>query len=414
MGRLPVHPRLAHMLVAGRAAGLGRLACDVAALLEERDVLANTTDADLRSRLDAMHRGDGAVRRSAVQRAKRVAQDLRRRLRVEDTNGGDAGELLARAYPERIAKRRCPGGRYQLRNGRGAILPPDDRLATAEWLAIAALGGSQADARIYLAAPVDRARVEALFADDIETADAVEWDHRQHRVTAVRRRRLGAIVLQETTLADPPREAVTAAMLSGIRCLGPDALPWTDGLRQWQARVAFLGNLQYGGLVWPDVSDETLMARLADWLGPFLTGVAGRQDLRRIDLGAALRGLLDWPQARLLDDAAPTHVTTPAGTRLPLDYGGTEAPVLRVRLQEMFGRAQGPFVAGGQVPVLLHLLSPAGRPVQVTRDLGGFWTGSYAQVRSEMRGRYPKHYWPEDPLVASPTRRTKKQMDRGA
>jgi ATP-dependent helicase HrpB len=408
MGRLPMHPRLAHMLVAGKAAGQGGLACDIAALLGERDILGGQGDCDLRSRLEML---SGKVPRGAVERIRRAAQDLRRRMKITDGGGGDAGELLALAYPGRVARRRGTAGRYLLRNGRGAVLPEGDRLAAEDWLAVADLGGAQADARIYLAAPLAAARVEALFADDIEQTESVEWDDRQRKVVASRRWRLGAITLKEEPLAKPPPGAVLAAMLAGIRRAGPDALPWSDAALQWRARVMFLARLDYRGLDWPDVSDAGLTEGLGDWLGPFLANVTSLDGLRKVDLKQALASLLTWDRGQALDEGAPTHWTTPTGSRLTLDYGQPDGPVLRVRLQEMLGEAETPTVAGGRVAVLIHLLSPAGRPLQVTRDLPGFWRGSYAQVKAEMKGRYPKHFWPDDPLGAAPTRRTKKSMD---
>ncbi len=412
MGRLPMHPRLAHMLVAGKAAGHGGLACDIAALLEERDILGERDDCDLRSRLAALH-GDsgGKAHRGALERVRRAAKDLRRRLKVSG-GGGDAGELLALAYPDRVAKRRGAEARYLLRNGRGAVLPEGDRLAAEDWLAVADLGGARADARIYLAAPLAAARIETLFEGDMEQTDRVEWDDRQHKVIAARRRQLGAITLKETPLGNPPPEAMLEAMLAGIRRMGPDALPWTGATRAWRARIMFLRGLDYRGADWPDVSDACLMDGLADWLAPFLSGVASRDALQKADLKSALASLLTWEQGQILEEGAPTHWTAPTGSRLALDYDEADGPVLRVRLQEMLGEAETPAVAGGRVPVLVHLLSPAGRPLQVTRDLAGFWLGSYAQVKAEMKGRYPKHFWPDDPLGAVPTRRSKKSMDR--
>jgi ATP-dependent helicase HrpB len=413
MARLPMHPRLAHMLVKAKADGLGGLACDIAALLEERDILGVRGDCDLRSRLEMLRGEDqGKAGRGAVERIRRAAKDLRGRLNISGHAGGDAGELLALAYPDRVARRRGAEGRYLLRNGRGAVLPEGDRLAAEDWLAVADLGGAQADARIYLAAPLNAVRIEALFAEDIERADIVEWDDRQGKVAAARRTRLGAITLKEEPLKKPSADAVLEAMLAGIRRAGAGALPWTDAARQWQARVAFLHGLDYRGIDWPDVSDASLMAELEVWLAPFLTGVSSLDALRKVDLKQALAGLLTWEQGQVLDGGAPTHWTAPTGSRLPLDYGQPDGPVLSVRLQEILGEAETPTVAGGKAPVLLHLLSPAGRPVQVTRDLAGFWLGSYAQVKAEMKGRYPKHFWPDNPLEAAPTRRTKKSMDR--
>ena len=413
MVRLPMHPRLAHMLIAGKAAGQGGLACDIAALLEERDILGARGDCDLRGRLEILRsNAAGKSPRGLLERIRRAAQDLRRRVKITGDGGGDAGELLALAYPDRVARRRGAAGRYLLRSGRGAVLPEYDRLAAEDWLAVADLGGGQADARVYLAAPLAAARIEALFADDIERTETIDWNDRQQKVVASRRLRLGAITLKEDPLKRPPPPAVLEAMLAGICRMGPAALPWTDALRQWQARVLFLRGLEFRGAGWPDVSDACLMERLDDWLALFLAGVASREALQRIDLKSALAGLLSQEQARLLEEGAPAHWTAPTGSRLALDYGEPDGPVLRVRLQEMLGEAGTPAVADGRVPLLLHLLSPAGRPVQVTRDLAGFWQGSYAQVKAEMKGRYPKHLWPDDPLGTAPTRRSKKSMDR--
>ena len=358
MARLPMHPRLAHMLVAGKAAGHGGLACDIAALLGERDVLGGRGDCDLRSRLELLR---GKAPRGAVERVRQAAKDLRRRMKISGDGGGDAGELLALAYPGRVARRRGAAGRYLLRNGRGAVLPEGDRLATEDWLAVADLGGTQADARIYLAAPLTAARVESLFGGEVDQTERTEWDDRLRKVVASRRRQLGAITLKEAPLKNPAPEAVLAAMLTGVRRTGADALPWTDVLRQWRARVMFLHGLDYRDADWPDVSDAGLMARLDEWLGPFLAGIASLDALRKVDLKAALAGLLTREGGRMLDEAAPAHWTAPTGSRLALDYGQPDGPVLRVRLQEILGQADTPAVAGGRIPVLIHLLSPARR-----------------------------------------------------
>lgn len=417
MADLPMHPRLAHMLLRGTEDGHGALACDIAALLEERDIAdPERRDADLRSRLEILHaRAGDDAQRGAVRRVRAAAADLRRRMGVpaaQRNPAAAAGSLLALAYPDRVARRRAAGGRYLLRNGRGARLPDGDALQAEEWLAVGPLGGKQADARIFLAAPLAAAEVTTLFGDDIAGEDSIAWDARRERVVAVYRTRLGAITLAERRLPDAPGGAVAAAMLDGVRHLGLDALPWSDALRQWQARVLFLRGLAWRGLPWPDVGDAWLAAHLETWLEPYLAGIGSRRDLARLDLRAALSSLLDRRLAKALDEGAPAHVTAPTGSRIALDYLAPDGPVLRVRLQEMLGVPRTPAVADGAVPVLVELLSPAGRPIQTTRDLAGFWTGSYAQVRAEMRGRYPKHYWPDDPLAATPTKRSKKAMDR--
>ena len=423
MAALGAHPRLAHMMLKGRECGLGGLACDLAALLGERDFVksrAGERDADIRLRLDLLHGHppDGlAVDGGAVRSVARIARQWRRQLglpdrkpaqdgRPEASVGDRAGALLALAYPDRVAQRR-PGavGQFRLRNGRGATLPEGEPLAAQDWLAVADLDAGAAAARIFLAAPLTLADIEESFAGDIETVEEVRWDAREQAVLARRQRRLGALLLKDEPLAAPPGERVTAALIAGIRALGLTALPWTRELASWRARVMFLRGVEGAG-AWPDLSDEALLAGLEDWLAPFLSGVTRRSQFERIDLGAALRSLLDWERRQALDRKAPTHHTVPSGSRLPLDYADGR-PVLAVRLQEMFGATDTPAVADGRVPVLLHLLSPAGRPVQVTQDLPSFWASGYRGVKADLKGRYPKHDWPDDPLQAQPTSRAK-------
>jgi ATP-dependent helicase HrpB len=403
MVRLGVHPRLAHMLLRGKAMGLGGLAADLAALLGERDILrGGARDVDLRHRVELLH---GRAR--AVQPVVQVARHWRRLLDVE----GDAapgseqvGVLLALAYPDRVAQRR-PGthGQFRLANGRGALLGETDPLAGHDFLAIAALDGAGANARVFLAAPLSEADLRRTFADQITVVDVVAWDSREQAAIARRRRQLGEIVLDDAPLEAAP-ERVTAAVLDGIRELGLGTLPWTKDLQALRSRVAFLRRLD--GESWPDLSDAALRATLDDWLAPYLAQVTRRAHFERIDLAAALRALMSREQHKTLDTEAPTHVVVPSGSRIPIDYSA-ETPVLAVRLQEMFGLAQTPAVARGRVPLLLHLLSPAGRPVQVTRDLASFWAGAYRDVKRDLKGQYPKHVWPDDPLAAAPTRRAK-------
>ncbi|HEY0526895.1 MAG TPA: ATP-dependent helicase HrpB [Stellaceae bacterium] len=424
MVALGIHPRLAAMLVRAREEGQGAavLACDIAALFGERDVVSG--DGDLRSRLALLRGGGsgrgGAAAEGAVRRIRQGAVALRRRLglaaaRAEDGDAvavpplGEAGRLLAYAYADRIAQRRADmPGEFRLSNGSGAWLPTTDPLAAADFLVAADLDGDRRRARIFLAAPVDRAAIEEAFADAIVAEDVVRWDRRDGAVAARRQRRLGALVLDDAPLPAPPPARVVPAMLDGIRDLGLAALPWTPEIENWRARVAFLrrveGEEEAG---WPDLSDAALLASLEAWLAPFLDGVTRRAHLARVDLGAALRAQLDWARQQRLDTLAPTHAAVPSGRRIPLDYTTGETPVLAVKLQEMFGAMATPSIAGGRVPLVVHLLSPAGRPIQVTQDLAGFWASSYRAVRAEMRGRYPKHDWPEDPLRAVPTHRAK-------
>jgi ATP-dependent helicase HrpB len=411
MARLGAHPRLAHMLVRGGEMGLGPLACDLAALIEARDVMRRDggRDPDLRLRLDALAgRERAGADRGAVAAVREQARRLRRDLGVRgDTAAEDverAGVLVALAYPDRVAQRRGPPGSFRMTNGRGAVLPPEDPLAGADFLAVADLDGDAANARVFRCAPISRAEIEAAFGDAADARDVVAWDAREGAVVARRRRAVGALVLEDAVLPDPPADLVLDALLEGVRQGWPHVLPWTDGARDLRDRVVFCARLEPEA--WPDWSDEGLAATLPDWLGPRLGGMSRLKHLERLDMAAVLSDSLGWTLRRRLDQLAPTHAEVPTGARRPIDYSGPE-PVLAVKLQEMFGAARGPAVGDGRVPLVLHLLSPAGRPVQVTRDLAGFWAGSYAAVRADLRGRYPRHPWPEDPATAAPTARAK-------
>ena len=315
------------------------------------------------------------------------------------------GLLLAWAYPDRIGLSRDGSGqRYLLTNGRGAALHEHDPLAGSEFIVAAQLEGGDGNARIYLAAALQRSTLEAQFGDQIKRSERVEWDSREARVRASRELRLGALVLEERLLDKPDPEQMVAAMVQGIRELGVASLPWSKTAESWRQRVQFLH--RHAPAEWPDLSDEALLQTLEQWLAPFLTGISRRDHLQRIDLMAALNTLVPWDKQRQIDAQAPTHLTVPTGSQIALDYSN-DPPVLAVRLQEMFGATETPRIANGEVAVLLHLLSPAQRPVQITQDLAGFWRSSYFDVKKELKGRYPKHYWPDDPLQAEPTRRVK-------
>jgi ATP-dependent helicase HrpB len=407
------------MLLEGVSAGEGRLACDAAALLGERDFLRlppGARDADIRIRLEILGEmrkrgGAPAVRlsfdRSAARRVLEVSDHLARHLRVGGEGGGvgAVGRLLARAYPDRIGRRReGRRGHYLLSGGRGAVLDPAEPLSAEDWLVAAELDGDRRNARIFLAAPLDADAVQEMGEARGVWSQTVAWDPGRGAVRAERTLRLGVVVLRTAALDRPEPDAVLAAMIDGIRRSGIGCLPWNRSLRRWQARALFVSRLP-GEEGWPDLSDEGLLASLEAWLAPFLDGVARLRDLAHLDLGGALKTFLGGSRRRL-DELAPTHITVPSGSRLPIDYSG-DVPVLAVRLQEVFGAVDTPAVGGGRLPLLLHLLSPAGRPVQVTRDLAGFWKTGYPEVRKELRGRYPRHSWPEDPLTAVPTARAK-------
>ncbi len=415
------HPRLAHLLLGAKAAGVGGTGCALAAVLGERDLLRGrpgARDSDVRTRLDVLARDPEVAEREDVDRmslrqVRRSADTYARQLGLAGSalsiDTGDTGWLLALAWPDRIARAREPGsGRYLLSNGRGAYFAEPQSLARSEYLVIPELEGSDKEARIHLAAPLTAGELEEHLADRVITSAAVRWDSRERAVTARRQRRLGALVLADEPLRDADATRVTAAMLAGIRELGLAALPWTPELRQWQARVLLCRHAEPDAREsWPDVSDTALLDALEAWLAPWLQGVTRAAHLARIDLAGALHGLLDWPRQRRLDELAPTHLTVPSGSRIAIDYLDGPVPSLSVRLQEVFGLTATPCVAGGRVPVLLKLLSPARRPVQVTADLESFWNTAYHEVRKELKGRYPRHYWPEDPRQAEPTKRVK-------
>jgi ATP-dependent helicase HrpB len=414
MAQLGLHPRLAHMILRAADSGHGRMACRVAAILGERDPLRSIRDTvgvDLQARLDALERprefpsaDHGALRR-ALDQARRWESRLSARLKQKADAVG-LGGVLALAFPDRVAIRR-PGAlpRYVLRNGTGLSLPEGDGLTRAPFIVVAESDGRVPEARAWLAASLSAADIESDFGDDISEEELVEWDEDQG-IRAVRERRLGAIVLSRTTIRDPDPPLVARAVAAGIRRRGLGVLHWTDSARRLRERLAFLHAHDQG---WPDVSDDAIANSLLDRLASSLGRIRSANQLQSLDLTAALLELLDWEQRRQLDVLAPTHYEAPTGSRLPIDYSDPRAPLVAVRLQEMFGTARTPTVLGGRVALTLQLLSPAQRPVQVTRDLAGFWRTSYYDVRKDMRARYPKHPWPEDPLSAEPTRRARKR-----
>jgi ATP-dependent helicase HrpB len=313
--------------------------------------------------------------------------------------------LLALAYPDRIAKNRGGGvGGFLLANGRGGNVDAASPLAREPFLVVAELTGAAAASRIVLAAPITLAEIETRFAGKIEDRDAVTFDAASASLRSRRTHRLGAIVLSEQTRPVAPDADTAKALADGVASLGIGKLPWSKAQLQLRHRVSFLRRAE--GEEWPDLSDEALARAASDWLAPFLTDKTALAQIGADDLAAALDALLPWKLRQRLDAEAPTHFTAPSGSHVPIDYD-TEAPKLSIRVQELFGLAKHPAIAGGRVPLTIELLSPAQRPVQVTRDLPGFWRGSYAEVKTEMRGRYPKHPWPDDPLSAPATRRAK-------
>ena len=430
MARIGTHPRLAHMLIRAQKLRSARLACDLAAIVSERDLLragVGSRDADIRLRLDVLRGGRRqipagmSVDDRALTQARKTSAQWQRQFDAgsassarEATSNADAltGVLLGFAYPDRIGRSRSEGGRYVLANGRGALFSEAQALTRAEFLVAAEVDGGDRDARIYLAAPLTLGEIEEHFAAHVVESDTIAWDTRERAVKSMRERRLRKLVLDAKPIAQPDADALLSAVLEGIRTEGIDSLPWTRDLRQWQARVQLMhanmpatpSNVESA---WPDLSDSALFASLDEWAPAWLTGITRASHFLRIDLSNALRARLTFAQSAALDRDTPTHFTVPSGSRIPIDYLDGEVPTVSVRLQEMFGLTQTPSTAAGRVPLLLKLLSPAGRPVQITRDLISFWDRGYHEVKKDLKGRYPKHYWPDDPHTAVATRRAR-------
>jgi len=405
----PTHPRIAHLLLESRSLGLQALAADVAALLEERDPLPRAAGADLDLRVQALRQWRAGQRGEAggLKRLERLAQEWRRRLGTDvDNRAPDpyaTGLLLAQAYPDRVAQlREGSRTRYRLSGGRGVRLSEEDPLAGSGWLVAAHLDAGNEEGRVFLAAPVHPEELKPLA----QTVEAVGWDAKAGALIARQELRLGQVLLESQPLQHLSEARRVAILLEVVRSEGLELLPWSEALRQWQARVLSLRSWrpQEG---WPEVSDAGLLEGLEAWLGPWLVGISRREGFQRLDLGPILTGLLSWEQQRRLDELAPTHLEVPSGSRIRLTYSPEGSPpVLAVKLQELFGLADTPRVNAGRTPVMLHLLSPAQRPIQITQDLRSFWQNTYPEVRKELRGRYNKHPWPEDPWSAEPTRKT--------
>ena len=420
MANLPLHPRLAHMVLQGIKRQLGTLACDLAALLSERNLLKGSAaqdQADLRSKMEEYYRQTlGGTGSGVIQRIGQTSQKWQKTLGITAPPGNHQhnidliGILLAKAYPDRIAQRQAKDSRrYKLSNGRLARFRHPNPLEHSEYLVIADLDGAQPLSHIYLATPIHREDLFKDFANLLQTKEWVDWNEATQSVVANREQRLGQLILEESRLSKPNSELVVAALLKGIRVNGLSCLPWTKAHYNWQARVQFLRRVMGPETAWPDVSNDTLFKTFETWLAPYLTEISSLAQLKRLDLTWPLHALLSAEQRRSIDTLAPTHLTIPSGSRIALDYESGEIPILAVRLQELFGMTETPFVANRTMPVLIHLLSPARRPVQTTQDLKSFWKTGYVEVKKELKGRYPKHFWPDDPLKAPPTRGIKKR-----
>ena len=423
MAKLPMHPRLAHMIVEGAQSGWADIACNVAALLTDRDIAQrdgrHPLPVDLTLRVSAL-KGEQTsltINRNALSRTKALAKQWLRRLpkKSRHDHGLDLspdeqiGALVALAYPDRIAERR-PGGesRYRLSNGKGSVLPAGDALRDIHYLAIASVSGETRDAHIRIAAPISAATIEHLFENEIREGETATWDSPSRSVIARRQRRLNALVLNNIPAKNIPSDQIADALIDGIRGMGLDCLPWSKEATEWRQRVLCYHQKTVNG---PDFSDRNLLETLEEWLLPYLAGMSRVQHLKSLDMLAILKSRLDWSALQTMDKQVPSHFTVPSGSSIKIDYTDSMAPVLPVKLQEMFGETETPSILNGAIALTIHLLSPAGRPLQITQDLQAFWSNTYPQVKAEMKGRYPKHPWPDNPLAAVPTRHVKSKMN---
>jgi ATP-dependent helicase HrpB len=401
---LPLPPRLARMVVDAAAEGSGKLAAQIAAIVSERGLGGDSIDLTHRLdgfRRDRSRRGDDA--RRMAERWAQTASATRRGAGADPALS--PGAILSLAYPGRIAKSRGTGGAFLLANGRGANVDPASPLAREPFLAVAELTGTAAQGRVLLAAPIALKEIEQRYADRIETREDITFDPASASLRGRHSERLGALALTERQIPVAASDENARRLADGLVRAGLHRLPWTRPLRQWRDRAMFLR--RHLGAEWPDLSDGALADRAGEWLAPMLHGKIALADISADELSDAIQALVPWQMKRKIDAEAPTHFAAPSGSSVPIDYEAEEGPKLSIRVQELFGLDRHPSIAGGRVPLVVELLSPAHRPVQVTRDLPGFWRGSYAAVKTELKGRYPRHPWPDDPLAAPATRRAK-------
>ncbi len=404
--QLGMHPRLAHMLLRAKTEGLGYEAVLIATLLQENSGIRSTDLREGVEQLFAMLRDGraGGLRQTVNTLCRRLGIKPRNRVQTQH-----AGVLVALAYPDRIAKRRGAGSvQFIMANGKGVTLGDDALFVGAEYLAVAEAGGVGSAMRLFHAAPLNLESIEGWFADRIESASDVAWNDDAGRVEAQRVRRIGAVVLAKSRIDAPSSHEVMLGLLDGIRQRGLAVLPWNKKSLSLRERMTF------ASLHMPErfraMDDATLLETLEAWLQPFLEDIRDLKGLQRLDMHAIITARAGWDALKELDELAPETLTVPSGSKIRIDYSDPNQPVLAVRLQEMFGQRNTPTVLEGKVPLMLHLLSPAQRPVQVTQDLVSFWDSGYAEVRKELRGKYKKHYWPENPYEATATSKTKKRM----
>ncbi len=393
MVKLPLHPRLAHMVIAAQALGAGTRAAEIAALLSERDGLPRDAPLDVEQRLLF-------IRGLAKDRMRQTTKQIISLVDVtRDKANIGAGVILGFAYPDRLAQRRGGHGRFRMASGAGAVVAEHDTLAKRDFIAIALLDGGGAEARVQLAAEISESEIEKHFAHLIGTKAEVFWNGKTNAVAAARFKRLGALVLDEKPLTDVPPDEIAAAMLQGVTQLGLGALPWSDAAQMFRARIIFLRRVMPEA-GFPDLNDDVLKASLSDWLLPYLSGLSRKSHLERLDMLAVIRSLVPHELSPRVEKLAPLRMEVPGGGHYQIDYTVEGDPILRVRLQEMFGMLTAPQIADGRARLKIELLSPAGKPVAITQSLETFWVNAYPDVRKDLRGRYPKHFWPEDPLTA--------------
>ena len=403
---LALPPRLARMVVEAATQGQAQLAADLAATLVERGLGGDSLD--LSERVERFGRDRSKRAQDARRLANGWAQQARRFANVpEDKTASslDSGRLIALAYPDRIAKARGKPGEFIMANGRAGYVEAHDHLARQDWLAVAEISGRAASARILAAAPLTLAEIGQVQPEALLWQDDLQFDKASAALRARRLRRLGAIIIAEQNLAVPSTQAAANILANGIASLGIKRLAWTKAQKQWRDRVMFLRQAE--GEPWPDLSDQALALDAENWLAPFILGRRSLADIKPEDLDSAVKALLPWDLTKRLEQEAPTHYEAPTGSQIAIEYETDSDPILAIRVQELFGLSQHPTLAGGRVPLTLHLLSPAHRPIQITRDLPGFWKGSWSAVKTEMKGRYPRHVWPDDPAGALPTTRAK-------
>ncbi|MBA4313452.1 MAG: ATP-dependent helicase HrpB [Chlorobiaceae bacterium] len=401
MSELSIHPRFAHMLIRGKELGIGALACDMAALLEERDLLRSESgaDIDLHSRWMALHSKrtkDSFARDRALAQSSRLMDLLE--VRQKNNTGDKLGVLLALAYPERIAKRREKESlKYQFTGGAGGILPKGSALSKEEYLAVADVDGMGSEVKIFLAEPISEKDIFENFAELIKDGDEIRWDDRLETVVERRMKKLGNIILSETAM-NTDSNAIRSAMIDGIRSMGLDVLPWTNHAISLRTRNEWLRKQNLNKLDLPNLENDHLMNTIHEWLLPYLGGITRKSQLAKLDMSQIVDSFFSYKQRQELDHLTPTHITIKNNKRIALEYKTDTLPVLAVRLQDVLGEETTPTICGGEVKVLIHLLSPARRPIAITQDLTSFWKNAYPEVRKQMRGRYPKHNWPEDPI----------------